>query len=88
MASPLYSETKVTIKVRTIDLLWEPARQQVRFVLVEHPHRGRWVLMCSDLTLDASSIVRLYGLRFKIELGFKQAVHTLGHSITTSGWRA
>ena len=33
--------------------------------------------MCSDLSLDARSIVRLYGLRFKIELGFKQAVHTL-----------
>ena len=36
------------------------------------------MLMCSDLTLDAIHIIRLYGLRFKIELGFKQAVHTLG----------
>ncbi len=35
------------------------------------------MLMCPDLSLDALSIVRLYGLRFKIELGFKQAVHTL-----------
>ena len=77
-ASPLYGEKGVTIKVRTVDLLWEPAGQLVRFVLVEHPHRGRWMLMCSDLSLDARSIVRLYGLRFKIELGFKQAVHTLG----------
>ena len=78
IASPLYGETSVTLKVRTIDLLWQPAGQLVRFVLVEHPHRGRWMLMCSDLTLDAASIIRLYGLRFKIELGFKQAVHTLG----------
>ncbi len=77
-ASPLYGEKGVTIKVCTVDLMWEPAGKMVRFVLVEHPHRGRWMLMCSDLALDALSIVRLYGLRFKIELGFKQAVHTLG----------
>lgn len=76
--SPLYGEKGITLKVRTVDLLWKPAGQLVRFVLVEHPRRGRWMLMCSDLTLDAASIVRLYGLRFKIELGFKQAVHTLG----------
>ena len=37
MDSPLYGEIGVTIKVRTIDLLWEPAGQLVRFVLVEHP---------------------------------------------------
>lgn len=61
-----------------MDLMWEPAGQLIRFVLVEHPHRGRWLLMCSDLSLDAWNIVRLYGLRFKIELGFKQAVQTLG----------
>ena len=78
LSSPLYGEKGVTLKVRTLDLMWEPAGQLIRFVLVEHPHRGRWILMCSDLSLDAMSIVRLYGLRFKIELGFKQAVHTLG----------
>ncbi len=82
-ASPLYGKKSVTIKIRTLDLMWEPADQLVRFVLVEHPHRGRWMLMCSGLSLDALSIVRLYGLRFMIELGrsalrFKQAVHTLG----------
>lgn len=76
--SPLYGEKGVTLKVRTLDLMWEPAGQLIRFVLVDHPHRGRWMLMCTDLTLDAQSIVRLYGLRFKIELAFKQSVHTLG----------
>lgn len=43
----------------------------VRFVLVEHPTRGRLILMCSDLMLDAHEIIRLYELRFKIELGIK-----------------
>ncbi len=78
MSSPAYDEKNVTIKVRTLDLLWEPAGQLVRFVLVEHPSRGRWILMCTDLTLEPREIIRLYALRFKIELGFKQAAHTLG----------
>jgi hypothetical protein len=29
--------------------------------------------MCTDTSLSAIDIIRLYGLRFKIEHGFKQA---------------
>ena len=50
----------------------------MRFVLVSHPTRGKIVLMCSDLSLEAIEILKLYGLRFKIEVGFKSALHTLG----------
>jgi len=78
MTSPVYGEENVTIRVRKVDLLWKPAGQLVRFVLVEHPVRGRICLMCSDTTLGAREIVRLYGLRFKIEFGFKQAAHVVG----------
>lgn len=78
MDSPVYGEKNIKIRVRTCDLLWEPAARLVRFVLVEHATRGRMVLMCSDLTLEPSEIIRLYGLRFKIELGFKQAAHVIG----------
>lgn len=76
--SPVYGEKNVNIRVRTVDLYWETAGELVRFVLTEHPTRGRWILLCTDLTLDASDIVQLYGLRFKIEVGFKQAEHVIG----------
>jgi len=78
LTSPVYGEQDVTLKVRTLDLLWKPAGQLVRFVLVDHPNRGRIMLMCSDITLEAREIIRLYGLRFKIEFGFKQAAHVVG----------
>ena len=76
--SPLYGEKNVNIRVRTVDLYWETSGEIVRFVLTEHPTRGRWILLCTDLNLDASDIVLLYGLRFKIEVGFKQAEHVIG----------
>ena len=76
--SPVYGEKNVIIKYRVVDLLWRPVGRLVRFVLVKHPSRGMIILMSSSLQLDALTIIRLYGLRFKIEVSFKQAVHTLG----------
>jgi len=77
-ASPVYGEKNVTLQYRLCDLLWRPVGRRVRFVVVIHPTRGRCLLMSTDTSLSAMEIIRLYGLRFKIEHGFKQAVRVIG----------
>ena len=78
VASPVYGEQKIKLSFRVCDLLWRPAGRLVRFVAVSHPARGSCLLMCTDTSLSAVEIIRLYSLRFKIEHGFKQAVHLIG----------
>ena len=50
----------------------------MRFVAVTHPRRGTILLMTTDLTLPPLEVIKLYGLRFKIEVSFKQALHVIG----------
>ena len=76
--SPVYGEKNVTIRYAVHDLLWRPMGLIVRFVIVIHPTRGRSILMSTDTSLCAIEIIRIYGLRFKIEFAFKQAVHVFG----------
>ncbi len=76
--SPVYGEKNVAIRYAVHDLLWRPTGSIVRFVIVVHPTRGRCILMSTDTSLSALDIIHLYGLRFKIEHAFKQAVHVIG----------
>lgn len=76
--SPVHDEKGVKIRYRIADLLWRPVGIAVRFVAVIHPVRGRCILMSTDLSITALEIIGLYGLRFKIEVSFKQAIHTVG----------
>ena len=78
VASPVYGENATTIRFRCLDLLWRPVGILVRFVAVIHPTRGMILLMCTDITLDPIEIIRIYSLRFKIEVSFKQALRTIG----------
>jgi hypothetical protein len=76
--SSVYSDDSVRIRYRCADLLWRPVGRLVRVVAIRHPTRGNILLMSTDLTLDPLTILQLYSLRFKIELSFKQGVHTVG----------
>ena len=78
VSSPVYGEPNVTLRYRVCDLLWRPAGRLVRFVAVIHPTRGACILMSTDTSLSAVDIIRLYGLRFKIEHSFKQATRQIG----------
>jgi hypothetical protein len=76
--SPVYGEQRITLNYQVRDLLWRPTGRLVRFVAVVHPARGSCLLMSTDTTLGAIDIIRAYGMRFKIEHTFKQAVRLIG----------
>ena len=76
--SPVYGETDVVLRYQSIDLVWKPLQRIVRFIAVIHPSRGRCLLMSTDLALKPIDLIRLYGIRFKIEVSFKSALRVLG----------
>ena len=78
IASPVYGEHGVILRVISIDLAVKYCDSLIRFVLVDHPTRGRIILFSTDTSLQPKEIIAAYGYRFKIEVSFKQAIWTLG----------
>ena len=76
--SPVYGDAGVKLEVCVRDLVWRPVGILVRFVAVIHPFRGRIILMTTDLDMEPSDIIRVYGYRFKIEVSFKSALRVVG----------
>lgn len=77
-----------TVSFLCLDLTWKPVGEKIRFVLVADGAE-RFILMCSDLTLSASDIIRAYSYRFKIEVSFKVLKHLMGafsYRFWTSAW--
>jgi uncharacterized membrane protein len=72
----LYGQIK-QVSFLTLDLLWKPVADKVRFVLVADGP-DRFILMGSDLTLSARDMILAYSYRFKIEVSFKVLKHLIG----------
>ena len=76
--SPIAGEAHVKIRYGCFDMLWRPVGHLVRFVIVKHPQRGTLILMTTDTDMDPLDVIVLYSHRFKIETGFRHAIHVLG----------
>jgi hypothetical protein len=83
----IYQSSK-TIRFFVLDLLWNPVKEKIRFVLVIDGDE-QFILMCSDLSLSPKNIILAYGYRFKIEVTFKVLKHLIGtfsYHFWTSVW--
>jgi hypothetical protein len=68
----------VVIDYCCVELVWRPFGELVLFLLTRHPTKGEAIIMSTDRTIPPLSLIMLYGLRFKIEVLFKQVVHQIG----------
>lgn len=77
MPSPIPGET-CEVHFLSLDLIPRWLGRLVRFVLVDHPSRGRIVVFSTNLQMEPKDIYLVYYARFQIEMTFKSMVHTIG----------
>jgi hypothetical protein len=65
------------VRYLTLDLIWKPVKQTIRFFLVESS-RGQIILMTSDLALTPVAAIELYCRRVTIETLFDRIKNILG----------
>jgi hypothetical protein len=68
---------KTHLSYHCLDLIWKPAKERIRFVLVRIKDK-EIILLCSNLDWEAEDIIKAYSFRFKIEVSFKELKHLLG----------
>ena len=78
MPSPFDGDGDAILLFRCDDLLVKPDGRNIRFVTVQHPDRGTIAITSTDLTIPPEELIRIYALRFKIEVAFKAAIHIVG----------
>jgi DDE superfamily endonuclease len=78
ITTPLPGSNNLMIEYCKMELFWKPFGGMVQFVFTRHPTKGNAIAMSTDLTLATTDMIFIYSLRFKIEVMFKQAVHTVG----------
>lgn len=71
-------EAQLQLKTRVV--LQRTLGVKIRIVAVRWGERGSVFLFCTDVTLAAEQIVRLYCARFAIETGFRDAKQSFGFS--------
>jgi hypothetical protein len=67
----LYGQ-QVTVSYQCFEFYWDSPHQLVKFVLTQLPNGRRLILLSTDLCLTGPEIIAAYGLRFKIEVTFRQ----------------
>jgi hypothetical protein len=76
--SPIRDESGLKVRYLVLDLLWKQYQDLVRFILVDHPIRGKMILMTNEWDMLPSEAIRTYHARFGIEMSFKALIHTVG----------
>lgn len=73
----MYGEKK-NVRLTSRVLLWRANGRKVQYVLVKLDENSGAMFMSTDLTLTPRQVLELYSARFRIEVGFKVSIRTVG----------